>query len=150
MAQSSVLEVATVDVPKNSSRLAYKDNSENGGPRWPFSGLHASDRWHEMLRSAANFNRNLNAERRSRLPFLDPHTSIAQTHCNLWFSPDQRLPRIFQYILNCYHFRNLVSQSTSFIYTFLLSMISVKPSSSLQLSLPPLASKASIFLCTRT
>ena len=119
MAHSSVLEVATVDVAKNSSRLAYKDNSENGGPRWPFSGLPASDRWHEMLRSAANFNRILNAERRSRLPFIDPHTSIAQTHCNLWFSPDQRLPRIFPIYskLHSFHISSPYIQKNSYLNT---------------------------------
>lgn len=94
MAQSTVLEIGTADNNKNGSRAIHKDSPESSIPRWPFSSLPSSDRWHEMLRSAANFNRLLNSERRSRLPFLDPHTSIAQTHCNLWFTPDQRLPRI--------------------------------------------------------
>ncbi len=61
--------------------------------KWSPEGLADTERLRETMRSAASFNRMLNAERRARLPFLDPHTSIAQTHCHLWFSPEQRLPR---------------------------------------------------------
>ncbi|KAH8413678.1 hypothetical protein KR222_003293 [Zaprionus bogoriensis] len=46
----------------------------------------------EILENSENFNTRLCIERRLRMPFLDPQTGVAQTHCALFMKRKQRMP----------------------------------------------------------
>ncbi|XP_039956379.1 zinc finger protein ubi-d4 B [Bactrocera tryoni] len=46
----------------------------------------------EILENSENFNTRLCIERRLRMPFLDPQTGVAQTHCALFMKQRQRMP----------------------------------------------------------
>lgn len=46
----------------------------------------------EILENSENFNTRLCIERRLRMPFLDPQTGVAQTHCALFMKQKQRMP----------------------------------------------------------
>ena len=46
----------------------------------------------EVLENSENFNTRLCIERRLRMPFLDPQTGVAQTHCALFMKQKQRMP----------------------------------------------------------
>lgn len=47
----------------------------------------------DFLKSSASFNHKLVVERKSRLPFLDPQTGVAQSDCCLWVTKrDRQLP----------------------------------------------------------
>ena len=48
--------------------------------------------YRESLEVSATFNTKLSVERRQRLPFLDPQTGVAQSHCALYVKPKQRMP----------------------------------------------------------
>lgn len=48
--------------------------------------------YRETVEISASFNTRLCLERRSRMPFLDPQTGVAQKHCHLYMSPRQRMP----------------------------------------------------------
>ncbi|XP_065369977.1 zinc finger protein DPF3 isoform X2 [Calliphora vicina] len=46
----------------------------------------------EILENSENYNTRLCIERRLRMPFLDPQTGVAQTHCALFVKQKQRMP----------------------------------------------------------
>lgn len=46
----------------------------------------------EVLENSENFNTRLCIERRLRMPFLDPQTGVAQTHCALFMKQTHRMP----------------------------------------------------------
>jgi zinc finger protein ubi-d4 len=46
----------------------------------------------DLIEFSANFNTRLCIERRSRMPFLDPQTGVAQNHSNLFMKKTQRFP----------------------------------------------------------
>lgn len=46
--------------------------------------------YQEFIEDSRNYNRNLFAERKSRLPFIDSQTGIAQVDCSLWRSKEER------------------------------------------------------------
>lgn len=48
--------------------------------------------YRETLEVSANFNTRLCMERKSRMPFLDPQTGVAQTSCHLYANRRQRMP----------------------------------------------------------
>lgn len=46
----------------------------------------------EILENSETYNTRLCIERRLRMPFLDPQTGVAQTHCALFVKRRQRMP----------------------------------------------------------
>ncbi|XP_016973576.1 zinc finger protein DPF3 isoform X2 [Drosophila rhopaloa] len=54
--------------------------------------LNDKDKYKEILENSENFNTRLCIERRLRMPFLDPQTGVAQTHCSLFMKKKQRMP----------------------------------------------------------
>lgn len=48
--------------------------------------------YQQNLEYSSNFNTQLTAERRLRLPFFDQQTGVAQNHCSLFVSHRQRMP----------------------------------------------------------
>lgn len=48
--------------------------------------------YRETLEISASFNTRLCVERKSRMPFLDPQTGVAQKHSHLYMSSRQRMP----------------------------------------------------------
>lgn len=46
----------------------------------------------EYIESSSSFNQKLVQERKSRLPFLDSQTGVAQSDCCLWMTENDRLP----------------------------------------------------------
>lgn len=48
--------------------------------------------YQETLEVSASFNTRLCVERKSRMPFLDPQTGVAQKHSHLYMSSRQRMP----------------------------------------------------------
>lgn len=46
----------------------------------------------EILENSENYNTRLCIERRLRMPFLDPQTGVAQTHCALFVKQKERMP----------------------------------------------------------
>ncbi|XP_001357517.2 zinc finger protein DPF3 [Drosophila persimilis] len=54
--------------------------------------LNDKERYKEILENSENFNTRLCIERRLRMPFLDPQTGVAQTHCALFMKKKQRMP----------------------------------------------------------
>ncbi|KAH8265684.1 hypothetical protein KR026_001191 [Drosophila bipectinata] len=56
------------------------------------SFLNDKEKYKEILENSENFNTRLCIERRLRMPFLDPQTGVAQTHCALFMKKKQRMP----------------------------------------------------------
>jgi len=54
--------------------------------------LNDKEKYKEILENSENFNTRLCIERRLRMPFLDPQTGVAQTHCSLFMKKKQRMP----------------------------------------------------------
>ncbi|KAH8373023.1 hypothetical protein KR009_010527 [Drosophila setifemur] len=54
--------------------------------------LNDKEKYKEILENSENFNTRLCIERRLRMPFLDPQTGVAQTHCALFMKKKQRMP----------------------------------------------------------
>ncbi|XP_043064360.1 zinc finger protein DPF3 isoform X2 [Drosophila ficusphila] len=54
--------------------------------------LNDNEKYKELLENSENFNTRLCIERRLRMPFLDPQTGVAQTHCSLFMKKKQRMP----------------------------------------------------------
>ncbi|KAH8309997.1 zinc finger protein ubi-d4 B isoform X1 [Drosophila kikkawai] len=54
--------------------------------------LNDKEKYKEVLENSENFNTRLCIERRLRMPFLDPQTGVAQTHCALFMKKKQRMP----------------------------------------------------------
>ncbi|KAH8272016.1 hypothetical protein KR018_000832 [Drosophila ironensis] len=54
--------------------------------------LNDKDKYKEILENSENFNTRLCIERRLRMPFIDPQTGVAQTHCALFMKKKQRMP----------------------------------------------------------
>ncbi|EDW72090.1 uncharacterized protein Dwil_GK10624 [Drosophila willistoni] len=54
--------------------------------------LNDKEKYKEVLENSENFNTRLCIERRLRMPFLDPQTGVAQTHCALFMKQKQRMP----------------------------------------------------------
>lgn len=48
--------------------------------------------YQENLEYSSNFNTRLCLERRTRLPFFDPQTGVAQNRCSLFMAKRQRMP----------------------------------------------------------
>ncbi|EDV59905.1 zinc finger protein ubi-d4 [Drosophila erecta] len=54
--------------------------------------LNDKEKYKEILENSETFNTRLCIERRLRMPFLDPQTGVAQTHCSLFMKKKQRMP----------------------------------------------------------
>lgn len=52
--------------------------------------------YRETLEISASFNTRLCVERKSRMPFLDPQTGVAQKNCHLFMMARQRIPSSLQ------------------------------------------------------
>jgi len=79
----------------------------------------ASPQYLEMMESCKNFNKRLLHERKTRVPFIDAHTGLAQSDCRLWMEQRHRMPGIKPGQVYTYPARRWVKRRRQYLNYFM-------------------------------
>ncbi|XP_074649897.1 zinc finger protein ubi-d4-like [Tubulanus polymorphus] len=71
--------------------------------------------YRQLMESCASFNVHLKNERKTRLPFIDTHTGVAQNDCYLWHNKQFRLQGVSPYQIYSYPARRWKKKKRAYL-----------------------------------